>query len=40
MKGISGDAIKFYCKENNMTVLELYEFLFKGGEAKFDLTCN
>ena len=40
MKGISGDAIKFYCKENNMTVLELYKFLFKGGEAKFDLTCN
>ena len=40
MKGISGDSIKYYCKEKKITVLELYKFLFNGGEAKFDLTCN
>ena len=40
MKGISGDSIKNYCKEKNITVLELYKILFNGGEAKFDLTCN
>lgn len=40
MKGISNDAIKYYCDKEKINPLQLYEKLFNGDSVEFDLTCN
>ena len=38
MKGIPTPCIKYYAKQNNMSVLDLYKKLYKGEVIEFDLT--
>ena len=38
MKGIPTPCIKYYAKQNNMSVLDLYKKLYKGEIIEFDLT--
>lgn len=40
MKGISDNAIKYYCLMNEITPYELYNKLYEGKKIKFDLTCG
>ena len=37
MKGVSNDSIHYYCEQNNITLIELYEKLFNGETIEFDL---
>ena len=40
MKGIPTPCIKYYAKQNNTTVLDVYKRLYNNKEIKFDLTNN
>jgi hypothetical protein len=40
MKGINRQSIDFYCKNNNITILDLYKQLYNGKKITFDLACN
>jgi hypothetical protein len=44
MKGISAEAIQYYCEQYNLTPLELYEGLYQydvlPDERSFDLLCG
>ena len=38
MRGIPTPCIKYYAKNNNITVLDVYKQLYDNKEIKFDLT--
>lgn len=40
MKGIPQNVISYYCKQNNITILQLYKKLYAGDSVEFDLTNN
>lgn len=40
MKGISKDALEYYCEQNKCTLLDLYKRLYDGVKIKFDLLCG
>jgi len=40
MKGIPQNVISYYCKQNNLTILQLYKKLYAGDSVEFDLTNN
>ena len=40
MKGIPNNTINYYCEQNKITVVELYEQLHDGKKIKFDLLCG
>lgn len=40
MKGVSKDAILYYAKQNNISVMHIYKRLYKGKSITFDLTCG
>ena len=39
-KGLTKECIEYKAKELKITVIELYELLFKGEEIEFDLCAD
>ncbi len=40
MKGVPTQSIQYYARENNLTVFQVYEKLFKKEKITFDLACG
>jgi hypothetical protein len=40
MKGVPTQSIEYYAKNNNLTMFEVYEKLYRGEKITFDLACG